>query len=203
MMLQNGACSRRRPASSQVWSNDQPDTTGSPFFLQSCHSTSWEIGCRTGRTLDCASYGPIVLADTFSRGEMRLVTDSLVPFVARMALGLLLALLVAGVCYVMALGLVISFWERTPIVIDMTAITASGGGRLPGMGRPGRPQVSDPPRRNGRGPGRAGWRFGRSAVRQDRVHSGGHAGDSRALWDHKRRACSWQRRPNGTWGDQG
>ena len=59
---------------------------------------------------------------------MRLVTDSLVPFVARMALGLLLALLVAGVCYVMALGLVISFWERTPIVIDMTAITAIGVG---------------------------------------------------------------------------
>ncbi len=67
---------------------------------------------------------------------MRLATESLVPFVARialpfvarMAVGLLLALLVAGVCYVMALGIVISFWERTPAIVNVTAITAIGIG---------------------------------------------------------------------------
>lgn len=67
---------------------------------------------------------------------MRLATESLVPFVARialpfvarMAVGLLLALLVAGVCYVMALGIVISFWERTPQIVNVTAITAIGVG---------------------------------------------------------------------------
>ena len=67
---------------------------------------------------------------------MRLATENFVPFVARIALpfvarialGLLLALLLAGVCYVMALGFVISFWERTPLIIDVTAITAIGVG---------------------------------------------------------------------------
>ncbi len=67
---------------------------------------------------------------------MRLATESLVPFVARialpfvarLALGLLLGLLVAGVCYVMALGIVISFWERTPQIVNVTAITAIGVG---------------------------------------------------------------------------
>ena len=59
---------------------------------------------------------------------MRLVTENFVPFVARLAVGVLLALLLAGVCYIMASAIVISFWERTPLIINVTAITAIGVG---------------------------------------------------------------------------
>ncbi len=59
---------------------------------------------------------------------MHLVTENLVPFLARIALGVLLALLLAGVTYIMALGIVVSFWERTPLIVDVTAILAIGIG---------------------------------------------------------------------------
>ena len=67
---------------------------------------------------------------------MRLATENFVPFVtrialpfaARIAVGLLLGLFFAGLVYVMGLAIVISFWERTPLIVDVTAITAMGVG---------------------------------------------------------------------------
>ncbi len=59
---------------------------------------------------------------------MHLVTENLVPFLARIALGVFLALLLAGITYIMGLGIVVSFWGRTPLIVDVTAISAIGVG---------------------------------------------------------------------------
>lgn len=60
--------------------------------------------------------------------EMRVVTDHFVPFAARTVLGFFLALIFAGVGYVVAWAILVSFWQLTPMTIQVTAISAIGTG---------------------------------------------------------------------------
>ncbi len=60
--------------------------------------------------------------------EMRVVTDNFVPFVARTALGVFLALIFAGVSYVVAWAILVSSWELTPLTVEVAAISAIGTG---------------------------------------------------------------------------
>jgi hypothetical protein len=59
---------------------------------------------------------------------MRLVTENFVPFAARIALGFFLALIFAGVGYVVAFAILVSFWELTPLTVEVAAISAIGTG---------------------------------------------------------------------------
>ncbi len=59
---------------------------------------------------------------------MQLVTGNFVPFVSRIALGFFLALIFAGVGYVIAFAILVSFWELAPLTIEVTAISAIGVG---------------------------------------------------------------------------
>ena len=59
---------------------------------------------------------------------MRLVTDNFIPFAARLVLGFFLALIFAGVGYVVAFAVLVSFWELTPLTVEVSAISAIGVG---------------------------------------------------------------------------
>ena len=59
---------------------------------------------------------------------MRLFTDNFLPFAARMALGVFLALIFAGVGYVISWAILVSSWELTPLTVEVTAISAIGTG---------------------------------------------------------------------------
>ncbi len=59
---------------------------------------------------------------------MRLFTDNLLPVAVRIALGVFLALIFAGVGYVISWAILVSSWELTPLTVEVTAISAIGTG---------------------------------------------------------------------------